>query len=214
MTKVGDASLLLKRGNKNTGGDMGTKFGAETEGKAIQSLPHLGIQPIYTQPPNPDSTTDAKKCMLTRAWYSCLLRGSGWVWQIQRQMLVANHWTENGVPIGGIRERIEGAEGACNLMRTTISTNQSSQRLNHYSKSTHGQTHGSSCICSRGWPCWAPMEGKVLGPDKAGFPSVGERWEVWKWGGWGGEHPYRRKRGRGYRGLMSGKPGKGITSEM
>jgi len=30
------------------GRDMETKFGAETEGKAIQRLPHLGIQPIHT----------------------------------------------------------------------------------------------------------------------------------------------------------------------
>jgi len=46
---------------------METKFGAETEGMAIQSLPHLGIQPIYIQPPNPVTIRDAKKCMLTGA---------------------------------------------------------------------------------------------------------------------------------------------------
>jgi hypothetical protein len=32
--------LLMLKGNS------GTKSGAETEGKAIQSLPHLGIHPI------------------------------------------------------------------------------------------------------------------------------------------------------------------------
>jgi hypothetical protein len=43
------ASVLLRRGNKIlTGGNMETKCGAETEGKAIQSLPHLGIHPIYS----------------------------------------------------------------------------------------------------------------------------------------------------------------------
>jgi len=47
------------------GGDMETKSGAETEGKAIQSLPHLGMQAIYIQRPNPDNIVDAKKCMLT-----------------------------------------------------------------------------------------------------------------------------------------------------
>ncbi|EDL76046.1 rCG65847 [Rattus norvegicus] len=35
------------------------------------------------------------------------------------------------VPIGGVRERIEGAEGACNTIRTTTTTNQRSQGLNH-----------------------------------------------------------------------------------
>jgi hypothetical protein len=39
-----DASVLLRRGNKIlTGRNMDT----ETEGKAIQRLPHLGIHPIY-----------------------------------------------------------------------------------------------------------------------------------------------------------------------
>jgi hypothetical protein len=34
--------------------------------------------------------------------------------------------------------------------------------------------HGSSCICSRGWPSRSSMGGEVLGPVKAGCPSVGE----------------------------------------
>jgi len=46
---------------------METKFGAETEGTAIQSLPHLGTQPIYIQPPKLDNTNEAKKCMMTGA---------------------------------------------------------------------------------------------------------------------------------------------------
>jgi len=43
-------------------------------------------------------------------------------WQIQRQMLAANRWTENEVPIGGLRERFQGTEGVCNPIRTTIPT--------------------------------------------------------------------------------------------
>jgi hypothetical protein len=40
-------------------------------------------------------------------------------------MLTVNHWTESRVPNGGIRERIEGAEGVCNpIERTTISIKQ------------------------------------------------------------------------------------------
>lgn len=63
-----DASVLLKRGTKIfIGGDMETKFGAKTEGMAIQSLPHLGIQPIYIQPPSTDNIADPKKCLLTGA---------------------------------------------------------------------------------------------------------------------------------------------------
>ena len=43
-----DASVLLRRGNKILkGANMEKKCGAETEGKAIQWLSHLGIHPIY-----------------------------------------------------------------------------------------------------------------------------------------------------------------------
>jgi hypothetical protein len=42
-----DASVLFKRGSKIlTGGNTETNCEAETEGKAIQRLPHLGIHPI------------------------------------------------------------------------------------------------------------------------------------------------------------------------
>jgi hypothetical protein len=44
-----DALVLLRRGNKTvTGTNTETKCGVETEGKAIQRLPHLGILPIYS----------------------------------------------------------------------------------------------------------------------------------------------------------------------
>jgi hypothetical protein len=44
-----DASVLIRRGNKIlTGGNMVTKCEAETEGKAIQKLPHRGIHLIYS----------------------------------------------------------------------------------------------------------------------------------------------------------------------
>jgi hypothetical protein len=44
-----DTSVLLRRGNKiPMGGVTKTKCGAETEGKAIQGLSHLGIHSIYS----------------------------------------------------------------------------------------------------------------------------------------------------------------------
>jgi len=52
------------------GRDTETKFGAETEAMAFQSLPHLRIQPKCMQLPNPDNIADAKKCMLTGVRYS------------------------------------------------------------------------------------------------------------------------------------------------
>jgi len=79
--------------------------------------------------------------------------------------------TEKRVPIGGIKESIEGVEGVCNPIRTTIPTNQSSQGLNHYPKSTHEQTNSSSFMCSKRWPCWALNGGEACGPAKARPPS-------------------------------------------
>ena len=41
--------VLLRKGNKILmGANMEKKCRAETEGKAIQRLPHLGIHPIYS----------------------------------------------------------------------------------------------------------------------------------------------------------------------
>jgi hypothetical protein len=47
-----DTSLLLRSGNKiPMEGGTETKFGAETEGKTIQRLPHPGIHPIFNHKP-------------------------------------------------------------------------------------------------------------------------------------------------------------------
>ena len=63
--------VLLGKGNKILmGANTETKCGAETEGKAIQRLPHLGINPIYSH------QIETLLCMLTGARYSCFLRDS------------------------------------------------------------------------------------------------------------------------------------------
>ena len=44
-----DTLVLVRRGIKILmGGDTETKCGAETEGKAMQRLPYLGIHPMYS----------------------------------------------------------------------------------------------------------------------------------------------------------------------
>jgi hypothetical protein len=96
------------------------------------------------------------------------------------------------------RERTGGTEGVCNpIRRTTISTNhtpQSSQGLNHQPRSTHGGTHGSSCICSRGFPCLASVGGQALGPVNAQCPSVGECYDREAGvGAWVGKAPHRSR---------------------
>jgi len=110
------------------------------------------------------------------------------------RMLAVNHQTEYRNPKGGVRKRTEGAEGVCNPIGRTISTNQtpqSSQGLNYQPKITHGGTPGSSRICSRGRHCLASV-GEALGPVKACFPSVGECQVIEVGvGGREGKHPHR-----------------------
>jgi hypothetical protein len=87
--------------------------------------------------------------------------------KIQRVMVLANCWTKHWVPNGGGRERTEEVEVIWYpIGRTRISPNQnpqSSQVLSHQPRIKHG----SSCICSRGWPCQTSMGGDVLDPIEA-----------------------------------------------
>jgi hypothetical protein len=100
-------------------------------------------------------------------------------------MLTGNHLTEHGLSNGGIRQRTKGAERVYNTIgRTTVSSNETTQ-----SSSTHGGTHGSIHICTRGWPCQASIGGEVLGPVKVHCPSVGKcQGRKSGVGVWEGEH--------------------------
>jgi len=127
-------------------------------------------------------------------------------------MLAANHRAEHENCNGGVKGRTEGAEGVCNpIGRTTISTNQipqSSQGLNHQLKNTHRGTHGSSCICSRGWHCLASKKGEALGPvNTTRCPSIGTRYDGGaRVGMWIEEHPHGG-RGRGIWGALGEETG-------
>ena len=146
-----------------TEANMEIKCGAETDGKATRRLSHLGIHPIYSY----QTQTFLCGYQEVHAERRLICLSPEWALEIHRQMFAANHWTECGVPNREVRERTEGVEGICNLIgRTTISTNQTPPELpgtSHQQRSTHS----SSCICSRGWPCHASVEGEVLGPVKA-----------------------------------------------
>jgi hypothetical protein len=152
----------------------------------------------------------ANKCLLTGGWYSSLLRGSVNASQTQRWILTAIHWTEHRIPNEGARERTQGAEGVCSpIGGTTMWTSQytqSSQGLNHQPKSTHGVTHGSSCICNRGWPSRTSRGGEALCPMKALYPNM---WECQGQGAGVGRLVSRG--GGGDRGgcFLEGKPGMG-----
>jgi hypothetical protein len=81
-----------------------------------------------------------------------------------------------GNPMEELGEGLKELKSIASLGRRTLSTNwtpQSSHGLNHQSKSTHGGTHGSGCLCSRGWPYLASMGGEALGPVESWCPSIG-----------------------------------------
>jgi hypothetical protein len=105
------ASVLLRRGNKIfKGRKYGDKVWSWNWRKGHPEMDSPG-DPSHIQTPNTDTTADAKKCLLTAAWYTCLLKGSAKPWQIQRRRLSANYWTEHWIPSGGVRERTAIAEG-------------------------------------------------------------------------------------------------------
>ena len=56
-------------------GKAGTKNGTEFEGRAIQKTASPR-DPFHLQTSNPGTISDAKKHLLTGAWYGCSLRGS------------------------------------------------------------------------------------------------------------------------------------------
>ena len=57
---------LIRDNKLLTGANIEKNCGAETEGKAIQRLPHLG-NPSHIYSPNPNPIVDARKCLLTGA---------------------------------------------------------------------------------------------------------------------------------------------------
>jgi hypothetical protein len=64
--------VLLRMGNKiPMGVDTETNCGVETEAKAMQRLPHLGIHPVYSY--QPQTIVDAKKYLLAGVWSSLRL---------------------------------------------------------------------------------------------------------------------------------------------
>jgi hypothetical protein len=76
-------------------------------------------------------------------------------------------------PIGRVRRRTEGAEGDYNpIGRTTISTKwnfpcSTRAGLNYQPKSTHGETHVSTCIFSIRLHYLASMGRESFGPMEA-----------------------------------------------
>ena len=117
--------------------------GAETEVKASQRLPYLGIHPI-------NSHQTLTLLWTTRSVYQkehdmvVSGRSPGRALQIQRQMLTTNYWTGHGVPNGGAGGWSRGAKGVYSPMgRIMISATQmplASQGLNYQPRSTHSSS--------------------------------------------------------------------------
>jgi hypothetical protein len=87
---------------------------------------------------------------------------------------------------GEVSRRTEVIERVCNPIEWTKNSNnqipQSSQGLNHQPKCTHGGTHCSSCICSRGLIVLSGINGKC-GPWSCGGLMRQCRGMLGRWGG-------------------------------
>ena len=133
----------------------------------------------HIQSPNPDAIVDVNKFLLAGGWNSCSLSGSDSAWQVQKEMLTSTHLTEHRVPNEGAREKTQGVEGVFSSIGGTKSMNQpvppelpgTKPPTKEY---THGGTHGSSCICSKGWPSWPSVGGEAIGPVNVLCSSVEE----------------------------------------
>jgi len=99
--------LLLSKGN------TGTTSGAKTEVEAIQRLSHLVVHHIWSH--QIQTLLLTKKCLLTEAWCSCLLKGSARAQPIQMQILVANHLTEHRDPSEELGEGLKDLKGFATL---------------------------------------------------------------------------------------------------
>jgi hypothetical protein len=92
-----------------------------TEYAMVRIVSILFGDPSHIQSLNPDTFVNTNKYLLTKSYYSSLLRSSTSAWQIQRWMLTAYHWTEHRVPNEGAQKSTQGAEGVCSpIGRTTI----------------------------------------------------------------------------------------------
>jgi hypothetical protein len=154
-------------------GKTGTETGADTEGKANQGLPYLGIHHVcrhYTQ--------------------QCCRWSRGACWQepgvaIPWEVCPATNQCGCGCLEPTIRlsescrvagRRTGGAEGDCNPIGRTTSagqTTQCSQGLDQQPRSVPGGIDGSRYIGSRGWPCLTVMEGEALDPGVLWCPRIG-----------------------------------------
>jgi hypothetical protein len=107
-----DASVLFRKVNKIlTGGNMETKYGAETEEKAILRLPHLGIHPIYSH-----QTQSYCRCWEVLADRRLIRQSPQRLPELNKYRGGNSQPTirlSSWVPDGGDGEETEGAEGVC-----------------------------------------------------------------------------------------------------
>jgi hypothetical protein len=82
--------------------EKATKYRADSEGKATQKLPHLGIDPIYSHQTQTLFWMPRSAC-----WQESDVNVS-WETLPEPDKLTAKHWTEPRVSSGGVRKRSEG----------------------------------------------------------------------------------------------------------
>jgi hypothetical protein len=168
LLQIFNPEFLVPKGN------TGTICVAETERKAIQRLSYLGTHPINRHQTKTLLWMPRSVCWQepdTAVSWEVLTEPDIYRGRCSQPILKWSH-----VPNGEVRERTKGLKGVCNpIQRTTMSTNQISQGLNHQPRRGHMEgTDGSNHVCSRGWPWMASMGREALGPMMARCSSVGK----------------------------------------
>jgi hypothetical protein len=138
---------------------------AETEAMTIQRLLHLGMCPIYNH------QTQTFLWRPSAYWQKPVIAVSGQAPPVPDKYKGGSSQPTIGLSTGSAMEEIEKRPKELKAVNstiggTTIWTNQyssSSQGLNCQPNSTHVETHGSSCLCSRGWPSRSSMWGEAIG---------------------------------------------------
>ena len=171
--------MILRRGSKiQMEGITEKNYGTDTEGITIQRLSQWGSIP---------STTTKTKLLWMPAracWQEPNIAVSWKSLPVPDKYIRGCSQPSTGLSTGSPNEELDKVPkelkgSVAPLGETTIWTNQYPQRsqgINHQPKSSHGGTHGSSCIRSRGWLSWSSVGREALGPVKAQCPS-GEEYQ-------------------------------------
>jgi hypothetical protein len=149
--QIFNPELLLSKRN------IGTKCGAESEGKAIPRLPHMGNHPINNHQTQILLLMPISACRQEPVSWEVLPVPDKCTWACSRLTTELSP----GTPTEELEKGLKELKG--------FSTPQEERQYQPTRPPRALRDYGSNCICSRGWLYHASMGGEVevLGPMKS-----------------------------------------------